>query len=188
MNFMRTGRPKNFNREEVLDKAIPVFWKHGFSDTTLADLETATGVNRSGLYTEFKDKEDLFLAALKRYLATSGLIDVLAQEPKGWANVESYLRMALSCWPGQKGCFSVSSMRELAVLPDEARAIVARSMTPIKRLLVENIQAAAARGDASFIAEMAMTYFSGISIDQNLVGNATGSRRIENFMGVLREL
>jgi AcrR family transcriptional regulator len=185
---MRTGRPKNFSREEVLDKAIPVFWKHGFSDTTLADLEAATGVNRSGLYTEFKDKEDLFLAALKRYLETSGLIDVLAQEPKGWGNVERYLRMALSCWPGQKGCFSVSSMRELAVLPDEARAIVAKSMTPIKRLLIENIEAAGARGDASLIAEMAMTYFSGISIDQNLVGNATGVRRIENFMRVLREL
>jgi len=57
---MCMGRPKNFSREEVLEKAMPVFWKHGFADTSLHELERATGVNKSGLYTEFRDKEDLF--------------------------------------------------------------------------------------------------------------------------------
>ncbi len=52
------GRPKGFNREEVLEKAMSVFWRHGFADTSLQDLERATGVNKSGLYTEFRDKED----------------------------------------------------------------------------------------------------------------------------------
>jgi AcrR family transcriptional regulator len=52
------GRPKKFNREGVLDRAIPVFWKHGFADTTVQHLEQATGVNKSGLYTEFKDKAE----------------------------------------------------------------------------------------------------------------------------------
>ena len=56
------GRPKNFRREEVLEKAMPVFWKHGFAETSLQDLERVTGVNKSGLYTEFRDKEDLFVA------------------------------------------------------------------------------------------------------------------------------
>jgi AcrR family transcriptional regulator len=185
---MAIGRPKNFNREEVLDKAIPVFWVRGFAETTLADLEAATGVNRSGLYTEFEDKQDLFLAALKRYLGTSGLAELLGAQPKGLGNVERYLKMALSCRPGQKGCFSVSSMRELAVLPDEARSIVTKSMKQIKRLLIENIDAANLRGDTQTIAEMVMTYFSGISIDQNLVGSAAGMRRIESFMEVVRAL
>ena len=57
------GRPKSFSREEVLEKAMPVFWKHGFADTTLQDLKRATGVNKSGLYTGFRDKEDLFVHA-----------------------------------------------------------------------------------------------------------------------------
>ena len=50
------GRLKTFSREEVLEKAMPVFWKQGFADTSLQDLERATGVNKSGLYTEFRDK------------------------------------------------------------------------------------------------------------------------------------
>ena len=60
------GRPKGFRREEVLEKAMPVFWK--LADTTLQELEQATGVDKSGLYTEFRDKGDLFVACLRHYL------------------------------------------------------------------------------------------------------------------------
>jgi AcrR family transcriptional regulator len=58
------GRPKNFNREGVLAKALPVFWRRGFAEASLHELEVATGVNKSGLYSEFKDKEDLFMQSL----------------------------------------------------------------------------------------------------------------------------
>ena len=37
------ARPRNFSREGVLEKALPVFWKHGFADTSLQELEKATG-------------------------------------------------------------------------------------------------------------------------------------------------
>jgi Bacterial regulatory proteins, tetR family len=53
------GASENFSQEAVLEKAMPIFRKHGFADTTLQDLEKAKGVNKSGLYTEFRDKEDL---------------------------------------------------------------------------------------------------------------------------------
>jgi len=61
------GRPKNFSREGVLEKALPVFWKYGFADTSLQELEKATGVNKSGLYAEFADKGDLYLESLRHY-------------------------------------------------------------------------------------------------------------------------
>jgi AcrR family transcriptional regulator len=59
---MSVGRPESFRREEVLEKAMPVFWKYGFADTSLQELERATVVNESGLYTEFRGKDDLFVA------------------------------------------------------------------------------------------------------------------------------
>src|SRR3979490_2746911 len=62
------GRPKNFNREGVLEKALPLFWRSGFAEASLHELEVATGVNKSGLYSEFKDKEDLFMQSLQYYL------------------------------------------------------------------------------------------------------------------------
>jgi hypothetical protein len=61
------GRPKNFSREGVLEKTIPVLWKHGFADTSLQDLERAAGAIKSGLYAKFKGKEDLILASSRHY-------------------------------------------------------------------------------------------------------------------------
>ena len=120
------GRPKKFNREGVLDRAIPVFWKQGFANTTVQDLEQATGVNKSGLYTEFKDKEDLFLASLERYAQTRGA-EILTAQPLGWGNIERFLRLGFGCDDDQRGCFAVNSMRELAGLPTEAQEIISSS-------------------------------------------------------------
>ena len=59
------GRPKQFTRDDVLRKALPVFWKQGFARASLPDLEHATGVNKSGLYAEFENKEKLYLECLR---------------------------------------------------------------------------------------------------------------------------
>ena len=47
------ARPKKFSRAGVLEKALPVFWKHGFADASLQELEKATGVNKSGAEPDF---------------------------------------------------------------------------------------------------------------------------------------
>ena len=135
------ARPRNFSRQGVLEKARPVVWEHGFADTTLQDLEAATGVNKSGLYAEFRDKDDLFLETLRYYIETSGIEDTLTTEPLGWDNVRSYLNVALKCVGGQKGCFATNSMREFAILPAEAHSIVQSSLKPLRQLLVKNIEA-----------------------------------------------
>jgi len=102
------GRPKNFSREEVLEKAIPVFWKHGFSDTSLQELERATGVNKSGLYSEFRDKEDLFVACLRYYLESQEKRGLLTKEPLGWKNVEAFSRTALSTKGNSRDAFPLT--------------------------------------------------------------------------------
>src|SRR6202140_5740614 len=81
------GRRKLFTREDVLDKAIPVFWKHGLAETSVQDLEQATGVRKSGLYTEFKDKEDLFVESLRRYLDLLHAGLPLSNKPLGWNKI-----------------------------------------------------------------------------------------------------
>ena len=62
------ARPRKFSREGVLEKALPVFWKHGFADASLQELEKATGVNKSGLYSEFSGKEELASAKADRLI------------------------------------------------------------------------------------------------------------------------
>lgn len=62
------GRPKVFDREAALDKAMTLFWQHGYEATSLADLVEATGAKAPTLYAEFTNKEGLFRAVL---IATS---------------------------------------------------------------------------------------------------------------------
>jgi AcrR family transcriptional regulator len=173
----------------VLEKAMPVFWKHGFADTSLQELERATGVNKSGLYAEFRDKEDLFVACLRHYLESQEKRGLLIKEPLGWKNVETFLKHGPINKGEQQGCFSVSSMREFAILPDEAYAVVAENRGLLQRLLVMNIEAEKPRMAPSAIAEMVLSFFSGLCIEHNLKsGKISSTRKIANFMTALRSL
>jgi AcrR family transcriptional regulator len=183
------GRQRGFSREEVLEKAMPVFWKHGFADTSLQELEQATGVNKSGLYNEFRDKEDLFVACLRYYLDSQGKRGLLTKEPLGWKNVETFLKNGPLNKAEQQGCFSVNSMREFAILPDEVYGVVTENRTRLERLLVMNIEAERTKMAPSAIAEMVLSFFSGLCIERNLKsGKASSTRKIENFMTALRNL
>jgi AcrR family transcriptional regulator len=183
------GRPKNFSREEVLEKAMPVFWKHGFADTSLQDLEQATGVNKSGLYTEFRDKEDLFVACLRHYLESQGKRGLLTKEPLGWKNIETFLKNGPLNKGEQRGCFAINSMREFAILPDEAYGAITGNRALLQDLLAMNIEAEKPRMAPSAIAEMVLSFFSGLCIERNLKSSkASSTRKIENFLTALRSL
>ncbi|MGA7915947.1 MAG: TetR/AcrR family transcriptional regulator [Candidatus Acidiferrales bacterium] len=64
----RTGRPRSFDLDPALDRALQVFWRKGYEGASLSDLTKAVGVNRPSLYAAFGDKEALFRKALHRYL------------------------------------------------------------------------------------------------------------------------
>jgi TetR/AcrR family transcriptional repressor of nem operon len=63
---------KQFDLEHVLEKAMLVFWEHGFEGTSIQDLEAATGLGRGSLYNAFGDKAAIFLEVLSRYSARFG--------------------------------------------------------------------------------------------------------------------
>src|ERR1700685_195095 len=64
----RMGRPRSFDIDGALDRALQVFWRKGYEGASLSDLTKAVGVNRPSLYAAFGDKEALFRKALDRYL------------------------------------------------------------------------------------------------------------------------
>jgi TetR/AcrR family transcriptional regulator, copper-responsive repressor len=183
------ARPKNFSREGVLEKALPLFWKHGFADASLQELEKATGVNKSGLYAEFSGKEELFLESLRFYLDRLPQLSLLMVEPLGWDNIEQFLKLGPRNIEGQKGCFAVSSMRELAILPPAALEILGRGRAQLRQLIAGNIEAEKPKADVSDLASIVLTFFTGLSVEQNLkTSRAATGRKVENLMRVLRGL
>jgi TetR/AcrR family transcriptional repressor of nem operon len=61
------GRHKEFDPQEVLDKAMALFWRQGFEKTSMQELVDATGIHKRSMYDTFGDKHNLFLMALGRY-------------------------------------------------------------------------------------------------------------------------
>src|SRR5271155_3739349 len=181
------GRRNLFTREAVLNKTIPVFWKHGLAETSVQDLEQATGVRKSGLYAEFKDKEDVFVASMRQYFDVLRARGALTKQPLGWDNVEGFLKVCYGSW-GRKGCFSVNSMREFADLPPQARRIMIANMTKAHQLLIGNL--AAARGgtdENESLADLIITFFCGICLEQNLSPDRSQiTKKIEAFMELIR--
>jgi TetR/AcrR family transcriptional regulator, copper-responsive repressor len=181
------GRPKKFNRQGVLEKALPVFWRGGFADASLHELAQATGVNKSGLYSEFKDKEDLFVQSLRYYLESLEEKGLLTAEPLGWHNIERFLKLGPCSLEGQKGCFAVNSMRELAILPPEVVGIISRSRSRLKELIVRNMEVERPKMNANSLAELVLTFFTGLSMEQNLRSSrASILRKIDDLINLVR--
>jgi AcrR family transcriptional regulator len=184
------GRLRQFDRESVLQKALPVFWKRGYADTSIQELEKATGVNKSGLYAEFKNKEDLFIECLKFYYKTFTAGKILEREPLGWRNVQTFL-VKVSRGPSAelKGCFGVATMRELDQLPAEARSIIIEYRNELKELWAKNIAAEKTHQSPQAIADVLSTFFSGFCINQNLkISKASLIRQVQDFVTALKSL
>jgi AcrR family transcriptional regulator len=72
-----TGRPRGFDVDEALERALLVFWEHGYEGASLATLTGAMGISTTSMYAAFGNKEELFRKVLERY--TEGPSDYLAR-------------------------------------------------------------------------------------------------------------
>lgn len=86
------GRPPSFNQDEALEKALNVFWMHGYEGTSMAELTEALGMNKPSIYAAFGNKEALFKKVLSKYLA--GHVSFVAEalnEPTAQKVMETFL-------------------------------------------------------------------------------------------------
>lgn len=105
------GRPRAFDIDEVLDRALQVFWRKGYEGASLADLTRAMGINRPSLYAAFGDKQSLFRKVLDRYAeGPAAYVREALKEPTARAVVERLLSGAVEVQTGPlnpQGCLTV---------------------------------------------------------------------------------
>jgi AcrR family transcriptional regulator len=105
------GRPRAFDVDQALDRALDVFWRKGYEGATLCDLTAAMGINPPSLYAAFGNKEGLFRKALDRYWDLQAAArDEALSATTAWGVAEALLRGAAKflsdpCHP--KGCLAV---------------------------------------------------------------------------------
>jgi AcrR family transcriptional regulator len=130
---MRTGRPREFDLDRTLDRAVRVFWRQGYEGTAIADLTEALGINRPSLYAAFGNKESLFRQVLQRYSdRRAAYLPVALTQPTARAVVEHLLLGAAEATTGRgepRGCLGVQGA--LATGPDSDP--VRRALTSWRR-------------------------------------------------------
>lgn len=145
------ARPKEFDREQALRRAIPVFWEKGFAGTSTDDLVRAMGIGRQSLYDTFGDKRRLFLEALRTYSTDSlaGFMKKLRAGPTALAAIESLLvdLAEVRDETRELGCMGVNAVCELAREDDEVRAVIEMGSALLEQTLKDVIDDGKAKGD-----------------------------------------
>ena len=140
------GRPKTWERSDVLRKAARLFWEKGFEGAHLQELVDVTGLNRFALYKEFGGKEGLFHEALRSYIRDLGeLTSVLGREPLGLENVREFFR-ASDAYDFHHGCFVMNTIREKHLVDSDTWATTRNFVLGGEEALRRNLEAAKERG------------------------------------------
>lgn len=143
---------KQFDANEVLGRAMQIFWVHGYEATSMQDLVDCTGINRGSLYATFGDKRTLFLAALRMYdekMRRKLLAGIEARYEPRDAIRHMFLAFAanVSESGGNRGCFLTNTALELASHDPEVAEIVAHSQKEIEAFFARMIKTGKARGE-----------------------------------------
>lgn len=168
------GRPKEYQRDEVLEAATQVFWEKGYQATSVGDLVEGTGLHRRSMYEEFGDKDGLFAACLDHfiYVTTKDLTALLAREPLGFQNIEAFFSNRITYVTGRqfKGCLLVKSAIEQGLLDVEARRKLQSFLADSESSFYECLDAAQQQGeipqdsDCRTLAKYLMCFLEGVMV------------------------
>jgi TetR/AcrR family transcriptional repressor of nem operon len=177
---MKTGRPRQFDEAEVLERAMDLFWQRGYEATGLGDLLEVMDIGRQSLYTTFGDKHGLFMRALDHYLdktlAEASATIAAASSPS--AALRDWLRgSVVSLCFGQeeaRACFALNTVVERCPHDDEVTQRILTHFQAASALIAGTIARGQASGEfrsdqgAADLAAMVMSAAAGLMVTSKL--------------------
>lgn len=154
------GRPKGYDADDLVDRAMKVFWRRGFAGTSTADLVQDLGVNKFSLYAEFGSKQALYEAALGRYDRdiVTGHFGRLESPAAGLDDIRAVVDFFAQSGrrPGSDaGCFMCNSATERGADDPGTHAAVGAFFDRLRAACGLALQNARARGEVA----------SGVNVD-----------------------
>lgn len=145
------GRPRVFDMDQALDKALQVFWHRGYEGASLAELTEALGVNKPSLYAAFGNKEELFMKALSKY-ATGPVAFVrdVINEQTSYTVAKRFLYEAVDFLtkPSQpKGCMIVQGALSGGESAEMVKKVLIQYRSAYESLLTKRFEQAKQDGD-----------------------------------------
>jgi len=156
------GRPREFDRDAALDKALQVFSERGYQAASISELTEAMGLASGSVYKAFKDKRGVFLAAFDRYRTVRrGLLDErMAKAETGRDKIREvlthYARSSHGA-AGLRGCLVVGSANDLALFDEKAAEHVAAAFASNEALIADLLRLGQSDGSISGDIDIAAT-------------------------------
>lgn len=117
------ARKKQYIESEVIEKAMLLFWKNGYENTSMQMLEDKMGINKFSIYSSFDSKHGLFLKTLEAYKKrTKSIFDNLTIANNGIADIKKFFYDSVelcSKEENEKGCLITSTYYEFSKIDDE---------------------------------------------------------------------
>lgn len=169
------ARKKSFNEDDILERAMNLFWKQGFHATSMQDIVQHVGLSRSSLYESFGSKQGLFDQALGNYCRTNreGVKALLSNEKSVKTGIRNLLQSSIQCTisdADKKGCFVVNSTTELVPGDDEMIKALAKNRASFEKVFFEFLQKGQTAGeipsskDIKTLSGLIYTVFSGLNV------------------------
>ena len=149
----RRGRPRAYEPDVALGKALDLFRKEGFAATSLDDLSAATGMNRPSLYGAFGDKRELFIKSYERYRADAraAMQDVFKGELPIRQRLARIYTVALDIYlageGGPRGCFTVMTAGSEAMADPDIRCMVLEGLCELDKAFASSFRIAKEKGE-----------------------------------------
>ncbi|ACB96461.1 TetR/AcrR family transcriptional regulator [Beijerinckia indica] len=145
------ARPREFDRDAALDRAIGVFWGKGYAATSTEELVEAMGIGRQSLYNAFGDKRHLFLEALGVYHRRT-IAAHLQRLSEPVSPVEGILNLLIGLIPDDDnqrsmGCMGIGTVSEFGASDPDICALGARALPPLTTRLAARIREGQALGE-----------------------------------------
>src|SRR6266852_366509 len=177
------ARPREFDADTALERAMDVLWSKGYEATSLDDLCEVTGLSRSSLYATFGSKRNLLLRSVDRYVAqrTPSIAAVLSQPLPicdAFAALARQFIDQIVSGPGRRGCFLGNCAAELPRRDNAALTRVRRGLESTEATFREALARAQSCGelpagaDVSALSRFLMSGFQGL----RLVGKVNPDR------------
>jgi AcrR family transcriptional regulator len=155
----RRGRPRAYEPEVALGKALDLFRKGGFSATSLDELSAATGMNRPSLYGAFGDKRELYIKSYARYRedARAAMAAIFRIEAPIRERLQRMFAVALDIYlsgeEGPRGCFTVMTAASEAIGDPDIRGIVLEGLQELDKAFASCFRVAVQKGELAPTAD-----------------------------------
>ncbi|OWR32583.1 TetR family transcriptional regulator [Saccharibacillus sp. O23] len=172
----RTGRPREFDRDQAVTAAMLLFWERGFEPASLAQLRAVMGgISPASFYAAFESKEALFREAVQQYISTYGQVSESFRDTSltSKAAIEQGLRRSARMQTENShplGCLLVLSAVNCSPEQQQIRDLLAKEREKVRGWIKDCIERAVANGELPDSADVDMrvtlfeTFLRGISI------------------------